>query len=166
MPIRSLTQIDVAENEPHEDRDRPRHLGSDPVVPAEERAVLIAAAADLLEAACEAFPGASMAELLRANFIRVFFGDADAELSCILAGLSKNPSLDVRFLLLQAKQQLVERSEAGGDITVVGAGPASVHHSARHGAGGAHRESLSIVERVVYESFLLRAPNGGSKVAA
>ena len=122
-------------------------LHHEPVVSPRERSALLETAAALMEASCAAFPTAAIADLLRANFIRVFIGDADAELSCLVSGLTKSPSLDVRFLLLQAKQQLQEQSEEGV------AAARSVHgeHRGAQHSDVPHRVKLSIVEKVQYE---------------
>jgi hypothetical protein len=111
----------------------------------EERSALIAAAAVLFEAGSEAFPTAAIMDLLRANFIRTFIGDADAELACLTTGLKKEPSVDIRFLLLQCKQELLE---AGG------AGAVVVHGGAHATQQRAHHNKQSIVEKVVYEKLV------------
>lgn len=123
----------------------------EPAVSHEERRLLIAEAAALLEASCAAFPTAAIACALRANFIRVFIGDPDAELACINAGLSREPSLDIRFLLLQAKQQLQEQGEAGG-VIAAGAHAPGHHVHSQHGTATPRKtKQLTIVEKVMYE---------------
>lgn len=117
-------------------------------IPAPERAALIASAAALLKAGCEAFPTAAIMDLMHANFIHIFIGDADAELECIAAGLAKEPTLDIRFLLMKCKQELIESGSAGVGVTVEGE-HAVVAHNPHH-----QPHQQSIVEKVVYEKLV------------
>lgn len=125
-------------------------------------------AAMYAEAASSIFPSSGLLAALRANFMRCFIGDAEAELAVIHEGLAKEAAIDVRFLLLQAKRQLEEGTAATGSVRAAiegkdthgnGHGHGGGGHGASAGGhvghGGPHREGkMSIIERVQHEQWM------------
>lgn len=128
-------------------------------------------AAMYAEAATSIFPSSGLLAALRANFMRCFIGDAEAELAVIHEGLAKDAAIDVRFLLLQAKRQLEEGTAASGSVRAAVSGQGGHGHGHGHGQdhsahgghgghshgghGSPHREGkMSIIERVQHEQWM------------
>jgi hypothetical protein len=99
------------------------------------------------------FPQSAVLDLFFANFVRSFMHDDDLELSIISEGLEKDPSVDIRFLLFQAKRQL---DESPTDASTAAAGHTHIASPSSPGAAGngKHAAKMTIIERVQYEQFL------------
>lgn len=126
------------------------------LTPQEEKAA-IAEVSALYDRAAQIFPNSAVLCLFHAQFMRCFLDDKDREIHIISAGLTKDPSVDIRFLLIQSGRQLEEQSS-------VIHGPASQNHGAfhannshghgnhghgKHGHGKhGHGGKLSVIERV------------------
>lgn len=128
------------------------------------RARAIADTAALFEEASHVFPGSPLLDLMRANFIRCFMDDPAAEMGVLTAGLTKEPAMDVRFLLLQARVQCEDAlrrvqevaaqedmlHDTDEDAGVLGqAGPAATAAAAESATAG-----MGIIERVQFDKLM------------
>ena len=123
----------------------------------------IAQAAQLFAEASLVFPQSATLDLMHANFIRCFVKDPLAELAIIQSGLSKEPGMDVRFLLSQAKHQLEEiiaRQEEAqaqqdfmSNLEVADVGAAKdMALAVAASSGNGHR--MGIIERVQFDKLM------------
>jgi hypothetical protein len=125
------------------------------------RAKAVVRAGRLLAEALCVFPGSPVLELVAANFARCFHPhDPAAELGHLCAGLAKEPAMDVRFLLSQARHQLEEALARRSEAALMEA--ATHAHAATGAVGGTHAAPppstaaatattrLGIIERVQF----------------
>lgn len=132
------------------------------------RAAIDAAAEVYHQAAAAQFANSSILHFFHANFVRCFLGDRDLELQIIDRGLACDPSIDIRFMLLQSMRQL-EEGAAGiatvffaEDAAKAAAAAAAATSDAAHDITGGHTgeqaayHRMSIIDRWVASCACVR----------
>jgi len=115
--------------------------------------------------ALRTFPQSAAINLFYAEFRRCFLPCPSEELELILEGLSKEPAIDVRFLLFQSKKSL-EGSKKGGVVEGAAGSSTTIPSSSKEmgvgadchsGGGGAvvygGEEPLGVIEQVQYDKL-------------
>ena len=129
---------------------------------AQEEANAIAEVAALYDRAEQIFPNSAVLCLFHAQFMRCFLNDKDRELQIINQGLTKDPSVDIRFLLFQSRRQLEEQSSIIMGPAASQAHTGGLHNKHGHGKQGhgkhghkhGHGGKLSLIEMVQFEKLL------------